>query len=166
MNNIDIATSLILKELKIPIKDYSKCKNAIYLVQAKEIVKNFFWYRWSVNGVSSVSHEDNFPEFADTYYELSINEKSGIYNDEFKGARLDADTIKKLNELKPLIDSTKDLELLVATHFLINRSKIKNQKEILKVLSEHKYTIPEDFKSEIISSLIQYSLINEKEIKD
>jgi hypothetical protein len=165
MDKKDIAAKLVLDVLNINLENPGKCQNAIYLAQVAGVKMGFF-YRWECGSkVRSISHEDNFPQFEDTYHKLSMNEISGSYNDELNGCFLDEESTKKLKELKPLIDSTENLELLVSTHFLITRSGIKSKKQIIKTFKEDKYKMPENFELEIISPLIKYSLIDEKEIK-
>ena len=164
MNKKDIATKLILDEFGVGFEDYQRCKNTIYLAQVKGICPNLFSFRWYVKGIYSSASDDFTTQLPDTYNEILSNEISKEIFDETAGWHLDKETSEKIKELKPLINSAKDLGLLASTHFLIDRSRIKSKREILKTLKEFKHTIPDNFELEIISHLIQYDLVKEQEL--
>lgn len=117
MDKIQIGLKIAMDELGIQIEKtpYSTIRNIVYLAIAKGVYLTNSSFCWSSEG--NVISRSLFKDIGTIKNELAQG------YDDSKGWCLDNNSKKKLENLKPLITSTSDLELLASTHFLIKKEK-------------------------------------------
>lgn len=152
MDRIQIGLKVGLDELGIPIEKtpYSTIRNIVYLAIVKGVYLTNSSFCWSSEG--NVISKSLFKDIGTIKNELNQG------YDDSKGWCLDDNSKKRLENLKPLIISTSDLELLASVHFLTKKGK-KSVDEISDIFKKFNKSYLEEQILAAVETLKEQELI-------
>lgn len=157
MNHVQLGMALVLKELDIlPLdKNFRLKKNAIYLAKAAGIEVSNHFFMWHYSG-RITAHNPNEARITTTTLSQDFDIISSEI-EEIERVELDDESKRKLAKLKPLIQTSPNLELLTSVHFLIEHKH--PVKQLQKILANYEQNYNEEQIQEAIAQLRNYSLL-------